>query len=63
MWCRYINDVFFLWTHGEENLKWFLDKLNNYDPNTNFIHEYSKKEIPFLDLKVGIKNVYITTDL
>ena len=28
-----------------------------------FTHEYSKKEIPFLDLKVGIKNCNITTDL
>ena len=24
LWFRYI-DVFFLWTRGEENLKWFLD--------------------------------------
>ena len=28
-----------------------------------FTHEYSKKEIPFLDLKVGIKNCNLTTDL
>ena len=62
VWFRYIDDVFFLWTHGEENLKQFLYNLNNYDPNLKFTHEYSKKEIPFLDLKVGIKNGNITTD-
>ena len=63
VWFRYIDDVLFVWTHGEENLKQFLYNLNNYDPNLKFTHEYSKKEIPFLDLKVGIKNGNITTDL
>ena len=32
VWFRYISGVFFLWTHGEQNLKRFLDKRNNYDP-------------------------------
>ena len=63
VWFRYIDDIFFLWTHGEGNLKRFLEELNNYDPNIKFTHEYSKKEIPFLDLKVGIKDGKITTDL
>ena len=40
----------------------FLDRLNNYDPNITFTNEYRKKEIPFLDLKLGIKNGNITTD-
>ena len=40
-----------------------INNLNNYDPNSKFTQEYSKKEIPFLDLKVGIKNGNITTDL
>ena len=62
VWFRYI-DVFFLWTRGEVNLKRFLDNLNNYDPYIKFTHEYSRKEIPFLDLKVGIKNGNITSDL
>ena len=63
VWFRYIDDIFFLWTHGEEKLKQFLGNLNNYDPNIKFTREYSKKEIPFLDLKVCIKNGNITTDL
>ena len=60
VWFRYI-DFFFLWTHGEENLKRFLDNHNNYDPNIKFTHEYSNKEIPLTDLKVGIKNGNITS--
>ena len=63
VWFRYIDDVFFLQTHGEENLKRFLCNLDDYDPNIKFTHQDSKKEIPFLDLKVGIKNGNITTDL
>ena len=63
VWFRYIDDDFFLWTYGEENIKRFLDNLNNYDPNIKFTHEYSKKEIPLFHLKVGIKNGNITTDL
>ena len=35
----------------------------NSQKMNKFTHEYSKKEIPFLDLKVGIKNCNITTDL
>ena len=62
VWFRHTDDVFLLWTHGEENLKRSLDNLNNHDPNIKFTHQYSKKEIPFLDLKVGIKNGNITTD-
>ena len=38
VWFRYIDDVFFLWTRGEENLKWFLCSLNDYDPNIEFTH-------------------------
>ena len=40
----------------------FLDRLNNYDPNITFTNVYRKKEIPFFDLKMGIKNGNITTD-
>ena len=63
VWFRYIDDFFFSWTHGEGNLKRFLDNLNIFDPHKKFTHEYSKKETPFLDLKLGIKNVNIATDL
>ena len=25
IWCRHTDDVFFIWTHGEENLQLFLN--------------------------------------
>ena len=36
---RYIDDLFFISTHGEEKLKFFLNDLNKYHPNINFNHE------------------------
>ena len=61
VWFRYIDDVFMDTWRGKSQ---FLYNLNNYDPNLKCTHEnHRKKEIPFLDLKVGIKNGNITTDL
>ena len=28
VWFRYIDDIFFIWTHGEEELNIFLKSLN-----------------------------------
>ena len=32
VWFRYIDDVFFIWTHGKEKLEEFLKDFNNYHP-------------------------------
>ena len=52
-----------IWTHGEESLKKFLEELNDFNQYIKFTYEYSAKNIPFLDLKVGLKDGKITTDL
>ena len=31
-WWRYIDDIFLLWTHGEEKLNDFITYLNNLHP-------------------------------
>ena len=51
VWYRYIDDVFFIWTHGEQNLNSFLEELNNYHLNIKFTHESSKENIAFLHQK------------
>ena len=28
VWLRFIDDMFFIWTHGEENLENFMKELN-----------------------------------
>ena len=63
VWSRYIDDIFLIWTHGEESLKKFLAELNDFNQYIKFTYEYSAKNIPFLDLKVGLKDGKITTDL
>ena len=63
IWLRYIDNVFFIWTHGEEKLKSFLEDLNKFEPYLKFTHEFSKESLPFLDLKVKLLEGKIKTDL
>ena len=63
LWYRYIDDVFFIWTHGEEKLASFLKDLNNYHPNIKFTHELNKEHIPCLDLNVKLSGNKFSTDL
>ena len=61
IWLRYIDVIFFIWTHGEQELERFLKDLNNFAPNLSFTHEQNC--IPFLDLKVKLIDVKLETDL
>ena len=33
IWFRYIDDIFFIWTHGEQELESFLKDFKNFTPN------------------------------
>ena len=44
---RYIDDIFFLWTHGEDELYKFLELLNCIHPNLNFTLESPREETKF----------------
>ena len=63
IWLRYIDDVFFIWTHGEEKLQLFLADLNNYNTHIKFTYEFNIEYISFLDLKVSLWDGKLTTDL
>ena len=39
-WC-YIDDIFMIWEHGEEELQKFLETLNCYHSTIKFTAEYS----------------------
>ena len=60
---RYIDDIFFIWTHGKEKLKIFLEDLNKFHPNLKFTSDSSEENVAFLDLKVKLKQGKIETDL
>ena len=53
-YLRYIDDIFFIWTHGENKLKTFLENLNQFHPNIKFTHESSTESNPFLNLMVKL---------
>ena len=63
VWFRYIDDVFFIWTHGKERLSLFLEDLNNFYSNIKFSHEVNKETIHFLDPNIGLSDGNISTDL
>ena len=63
VWFRYIDDVFFIWTHGKKKLSLFLEDLNKFHPNIKFSHEINKESIHFLDLNVRLSDGNISTDL
>ena len=56
-WLRHIDDIFFIRTHGEEQLKLFLKYLNEFHPNLKFMYEASQNSVNFLDLNVDLKIV------
>ena len=63
VWLRYIDDIFFVWTEGEEKLREFLERLNSFHPNLKFTFDYSTKQVNFLDLIVSTQNNEFVTDL
>ena len=56
VWFRYIDNNFFIWTHGEKKLEEFMADFNAFNPNIQFTYESSKKSIAFLDLDVALNN-------
>ena len=63
VWFRYIDDVFFIWNHGQEKLDSFLEEFNRFNLHLKFTHESSKESIHFLDLNVMLSNGKLSTDL
>ena len=48
-WVRFIDDVFCIWTHGQESLEKFHEHLNSQHPTIKFTKEQSTEKIVFLD--------------
>ena len=55
IWWSYINDIFFIWEHGEQSQKVFIDQVHNmFHPTIKFTVEFSKEEVNFLDLNAKL---------
>ena len=54
IWLRFIDDIFMIWTHGEDKLEEFITYLNGIHPTIKFTSEHSYTHISFLDTTVKI---------
>ena len=54
LWWRYRDDIFFIWEHGEEKLRNFVETLNEIHPTIKFNTEWSQKSNNFLDVTVSL---------
>ena len=63
LWLRYTDDIFMIWTAGEESLLEFLQWINELHDNIKFTWDWSKRTINYLDVQIIINNGVIETDL
>ena len=56
IWKRFIDDIFFIWTHGGTALQGFYDYLNTIHPTIKFEISHSIQEIDFLDTTIFFKH-------
>ena len=59
---RSIDDIFFAWIYGENELDKFLERLNSFHPNLKITSECSREEINFIDVTVKLNNNQFVTD-
>ena len=62
VWLRYIDDIFFIWSHRRPALETFITHVNNFYQTIKFTSEISPSQIPFLDLMVSLKDSKLQTD-
>ena len=69
VWFRYIDDIFFIWTHGEEALEEFIQHNQNFSTvqkmrsDIRFEVNKSTNQVEFLDVKVILDDGSLKTDL
>ena len=69
VWYRYIDDIYLIWTYGEEELQKFLQYADNFSRMKNMKSEIrfevnqSEKEVNFLDVSVTMENGQLRTSL
>ena len=58
IWCRYIGDIFFIWTHGEEKVNTFLKSLIELDLCIKFTYNSNEESINSFDIKVSLTHSF-----
>ena len=49
LWVFCIDEIYFIWTHGEKELEQCLKELNKTNSNLKFTHWSRKEKISFFD--------------
>ena len=62
-WRRFIGDVFFIWTEGEQSLLEFIERMNLFHNTIKFTVDWSDSRVNFLDTSIVLNDGLITTDL
>ena len=62
-WRRFIDDVFFIWTEGEEGLLEFIERMNTFHNTIKFTVDWSYSRVNFLDTSIILTDSLVTTDL
>ena len=60
IWKRFIDDIFLIWTYGDNKLKDFVTHLNNCHDTIKFTLEQSLSTVNFLDITIS-KDTYKPT--
>ena len=63
VWWRYIDNMFFIWEHGEDLLKNLPMRLIHFIHLSNLRQTGQKKRLIFLDVEVTLKDGVLSTDL
>ena len=63
LWLRYIDDTFFIWTHGDKKLTQLLNEFDNFHSYLKLTYDTSSSTVDFLDPNVSLRNGAIHTDL
>ena len=54
LYKRFLDDIFAIWEHGEEELNKWLEYLNSSQPSIKFTTEVSRESVTFLDMTVHL---------
>ena len=60
---RFLDDIFMIWTIGQESLNQFLNLANDFYPSIIFTTETSSSEIHFLDTTIHLQNNKVETKI
>ena len=55
IWLRFLDDIFMIWNHSEQDFHDFISKINNYHDTIKFTFNYSNQVATFLDVNIKMK--------